>query len=60
MQDNLQARKCKVPIDRLKKFTIYTKSEGHQYQDWQYNSDDQYSDVEDAAYVEAYNENELD
>ncbi len=60
MQDNMQARKCKNLTKRLKKCTGSTKSEEHQYQDRQYNSDDQYSDFEDAEFVEAYNQNELD
>ena len=60
MQDNIQARKCKIPTESLKKCTVSTRSDENQYQDRQYNSDDQYSDFEDAESVAAYNENELD
>ncbi len=59
MQDNIQARKCKIPMETLKKCTVSTRSDENQYQGRQYNSDDQYSDFEDAESVEAYNENEL-
>ena len=60
MQDNMQARKCKIPTERLKKNTVFTKYDENPYQDRQYNSDDQYSDFEDAESLEVYNENELD
>lgn len=54
MQDNMQARKCKISTERLKKFT-----KGNQCQNRQYDSDDQYSDFEHAESVEAYNDNEF-
>ncbi len=60
MQDNMQARKSKIPTETLKKCTVSTRSDENQYQDRQYNSDDQYSDFEDAESVEAYVDNELD
>ena len=60
MQDNIQARKCKIPMETLMKNTVSTRSDENQYQDTQYDSDDQYSDFEDAESVEAYDENELD
>ena len=60
MQDNIQARKCKIPTETLMKNTVSTRIDENQYQDKLYNSDDQYSDFEDAESVEAYDENELD
>ena len=60
MQDNIQARKCKIPTESLMKCTVSTRTDENQYQDSQYNSDDQYSDFEDAESVEAYDETELD
>ncbi len=60
MQDNIQARKCKIPTERLKKCTVSTQNNENQYQDRAYDSDDQYSDFEDAESIEAYNDNELD
>ena len=42
------------------KNTVSTRSDENQYQDRQYDSDNQYSDFEDAESVEAYDENELD
>ena len=59
MQDNIQARKCKIPTETLIKNTVSTRSDENQYQDRQYDSNDQYSDFEDAESVEAYDENEL-
>ncbi len=59
MQDNIHARKCKIPTESLKKCTVSTRSDENKYQERQYNSDDQYSDLEDAESVEAYDENEL-
>ena len=44
MQDNIQARKCKIPTESLMKNTVSTQSEENQYQDRQYDSDNQYSD----------------
>ncbi len=60
MQDNMQARKCKILTERLKKNTHSTQNDESKYQDRQYNSDDQYSDFEDAESVKAYDGNELD
>ena len=60
MQDNMQARKCKIPTERLKKCTVSTQNDENQHQDRTYDSDDQYSDFEDAESVEAYDDNELD
>jgi hypothetical protein len=60
MQDNMQARKCKIPTERLKKCTVSTQNDENQHQDRMYDSDDQYSDFEDAESVEAYDDNELD
>ena len=56
----MQARKYKIPTEILKKNKVSTGSDENKYQDWQYNSDDQYLDFEDAESVEAYDENELD
>ncbi len=56
MQDNIQARKCKIPTESLMKNTVSTQSDENQYQDRQYNFNDQHSDAES---VEAYDENEL-
>ena len=60
MQDNMQARKCKIPTERLKKCTVSTQHDENQHQDRTYDSDDQYTDFEDAESVEAYDDNELD
>ncbi len=60
MQDNMQARKWKITTKRLKKCTVSTQNDENQYQDRHYNSDDQYSDFEDAESVEAYVDKELD
>ncbi len=60
MQDNTQARKCKILTESLMKNTVSTQIDENQFQDRQYNSDDQYSDVEDAESVEEYDGNELD
>ena len=60
MQDNIQARKCKIPTESLMKNTVSTRNDENQYQDRQYDSDDQYSDFEDAESIEACDENELD
>ena len=46
MQDNIQARKCKIPTETLMKSTVSSRSDENQYQDRQYDSDDQYSDFE--------------
>ncbi len=53
MQYYMQAKKCKIPTEALKKNTVSTWSDENQYQDRQYNSNDQYSDFEDADLVEA-------
>ncbi len=47
MQDNIQARKCKIPMETLMKNTVSTQSDENQYQDRQYDSDNQYSDFEE-------------
>ena len=60
MQDNIQARKYKIPTDRQKKCTVSTQNDENQHQDRTYDSDDQYSDYKDAESVEAYDDNELD
>ena len=60
MQDSIQARKCKIPTESLMKCTVSTRSDENQYKDRKYNSDEQYSDFDDAESKEAYNENELD
>jgi hypothetical protein len=36
------------------------KKDDNQYQDRQFNSDDQYSDFDDVASIEGYDDNELD
>ena len=40
MQVNLQAKKCKLPIERSKKNTVSMQNEEKQYQELRYNSDD--------------------
>jgi len=60
MQDNIQAKKCKNPVEELKKIIVSTENDDNYYQDRQYNSDDECSDFEDAESVEAYDDNEVD
>jgi hypothetical protein len=36
------------------------EKDDNQYQDWQFNSDDKYSNFEDVESIEGYDDNELD
>jgi hypothetical protein len=60
IQDSIQARKCKIPIKELKKRMVSTEKDENQCQDRQYNSDDEFSDFEDAESTEVYDDDELD
>jgi hypothetical protein len=56
IQDSNQARKCKIPIEEMKKKMVPTQNDENPYQDKEYNSDDETSDFENAEYVEAYDD----
>ena len=60
MQDNIQARKCQIPIEELKKVTKSSNNEENNCKNGVYDSYDEYSEFGDADSVEAYEEKEGD
>ncbi len=60
MQDNIQARKCQIPIEELKKVTKSSNNEENNCKNGVYDSYDEYSEFGDADSVEAYEEKEAD